>query len=227
MRYIGAKKLLLPEIKKMVDKHVNGNEEVFLDLFSGTNVVANYFKQFYTVYSNDLLFFSYVNAKAVIENNNKPYFHSLSKIGINEPLNYLQKLEGDIETVGYYEKAYSPTGGANYLTVNNAKKIDAIRNKIEEWKDQQLVSDHEYFYLISSLIEAIPFVSNITGTYGAFLKHWDKRALNDLELKDFHVFDNGKCNKAFNEDANELVKKINADIVYIDTPYNAVLTPKS
>lgn len=221
MRYIGAKKLLLPEIKKMVDKHVNGNEEVFLDLFSGTNVVANYFKEFYTVYSNDLLYFSYANAKAVIENNNKPNFHSLSKIGINEPLNYLQKLEVDIEKVGYYEKAYSPTGGANYLTVNNAKKIDAIRSKIEEWKDQQLVSDHEYFYLISSLIEAIPFVSNITGTYGAFLKHWDKRALNDLELKDFHVFDNGKCNKAFNEDANELVKKINADIVYIDTPYNA------
>ncbi|HEK9649312.1 TPA: DNA adenine methylase, partial [Streptococcus equi subsp. equi] len=28
-------------------------------------------------------------------------------------------------------------------------------------------------------------------------------------------------NKAFNENANELVKKIKADIVYIDTPYNA------
>ena len=80
MRYIGSKKLLLPEIKKMVDKHTDGSEEVFLDLFAGTNVVANYFKQFYTVYSNDMLFFSYVNAKATIENNSKPSFSQFTII---------------------------------------------------------------------------------------------------------------------------------------------------
>jgi len=40
MRYIGSKKLLLNEIKKMVDKHATGNEEIFLDLFAGTNTVS-------------------------------------------------------------------------------------------------------------------------------------------------------------------------------------------
>ena len=69
MRYIGSKKALLIEIKKMVDKHAIGSEEILLDLVAGTNSVGNYFKQFYTIYSNDLLFFSYVNAKATIENN--------------------------------------------------------------------------------------------------------------------------------------------------------------
>lgn len=220
MRYIGSKKQLLSEIKKMIDKHATGSEEIFLDLFAGTNSVANYFKQFYTVYSNDLLYFSYVNAKATIENNFRPSFAKLISSGIQSPMNYLQNIELD-NNEGYYENAYSPTGGANYLTVKNAKKIDAIRTQIEKWKVQNLVSEHEYYYLLSSLIESLPYISNITGTYGAFLKHWDKRALNDLELQDFTIFDNKKENKAFNEDANTLIKNITADIVYIDTPYNS------
>ncbi len=221
MRYIGSKKQLLPEIKEMIDKHSNGGEEIFLDLFAGTNSVANYFKQFYTVYSNDILYFSYVNAKATIENNFRPSFSKLVSFGIHSPMNYLQNLEVNNEIEDYYEKSYSPTGNANYLTVKNAKKLDVIRSQIEEWKIQNLVSEHEYYYLLSSLIESLPFISNITGTYGAFLKHWDKRALNDLKLQDFTIFDNGKENKAFNEDANTLVKKVSADIVYIDTPYNS------
>lgn len=221
MRYIGSKKLLLPEIKKMVDKHTDGSEEVFLDLFAGTNVVANYFKQFYTVYSNDILFFSYVNAKAIIENNSIPQFSKLVTAGIEYPISYLQNIVSDDNSIGYYENAYSPIGGANYLSVTNAKKLDAIRAKIEEWNSKRLINEYEYYYLLSSLIESLPFISNTTGTYGAFLKHWDKRALNDLELQDFMILDNAKENKAFNEDANELVKKIKADIVYIDTPYNS------
>ncbi|MFL4359520.1 Dam family site-specific DNA-(adenine-N6)-methyltransferase [Streptococcus uberis] len=221
MRYIGSKKQLLSEIKKLVDKHVTGSEEIFLDLFAGTNSVSNYFKQFYTVYSNDLLYFSYVNAKATIENNLKPSFDKLISYGVQSPMNFLQSLEIKQESPGYYEISYSPTGGANYLSVKNAKKLDAIRKQIDDWKNQNLVSESEYYYLLSSLIESLPYISNTTGTYGAFLKHWDKRALNDLELQDFTIFDNKKKNKAFNEDANTLVRNIRADIVYIDTPYNS------
>ncbi|HGC8952714.1 TPA: Dam family site-specific DNA-(adenine-N6)-methyltransferase [Streptococcus agalactiae] len=221
MRYIGSKKILLSEIKSMLDKHVTGEEEIFLDLFAGTNIVGNYFKQFYTVYSNDLLYFSYINAKATIENNTKPKFSKLQKIGIDNPMSFLQDSPIDTEKIGYYENAYSPTGEAGYLTVKNAKKLDTIREQIEKWYCSNLLSEYEYFFLVSSLIEGLPFVSNITGTYGAFLKHWDKRALNDLTLFDFTIFDNGKNNLSFNEDANTLVKRIKADIVYIDTPYNS------
>ncbi|HGH0731574.1 TPA: DNA adenine methylase, partial [Staphylococcus pseudintermedius] len=71
-----------------------------------------------------------------------------------------------------------------------------------------------------SLIEAIPYISNITGTYGAFLKHWDKRALNKLEIKPLAIINNGYNNKSYNQDANILVKNIKSDITYIDTPYN-------
>ena len=220
MRYIGSKKLLLDEIKKMVDKHTTGSEEIFLDLFAGTNTVSQFFKQYYTVYSNDLLYFNYIKGKATIENNNKLSFLRLKEIGIENPIDFLQS-SLPITEENYYTNNYSPVGNAMYLTESNANRIDFIRNQIDDWNNQNLLSKYEYCYLITSLIEAIPYVSNITGTYGAFLKHWDKRALNDLELQDFTILNNYKDNKAFNEDANELVRKIKADIVYIDTPYNS------
>ena len=220
MRYIGSKKLLLNEIKKILDKYTNGSEEIFLDLFSGTNIVSQYFKQYYTVYSNDILYFNYIKSKATIENNNKLLFLKLKKIGINNPIDFLQYQTPTTKDC-YYRNSYSPAGNAMYLTESNAHKIDFIRNQIDSWNSQGLLSEFEYYYLITSLIEGIPYVSNITGTYGAFLKYWDKRALNALRLQDFTILNNHKNNKAFNEDANKLVRKIKADIVYIDTPYNS------
>ena len=223
MRFIGSKTNLLTDIEKMLKENTTGNEETFLDLFAGTNVVGNYFKKNYAVYANDLLYFSFVNEKAIIENNGNLQFEKLKGLGINSPLDYLQEnAERYVESgvVGYYENNYTPTGDAMYLTVENGKRIDYIRDKIDEWKAEELLTETEYYYLVSVLIEAIPYVSNITGTYGAFLKHWDKRALNCLELIPIEVQDNNKENKAFNEDANDLIKKISVDIAYVDTPYN-------
>lgn len=223
VRYIGSKLNLLTEIEKVIEENTQGTEKTFLDLFAGTNVVGKYFKSKYAVYSNDLLYFSYVNAKATIENNSPLAFEGLNSIDIASPLDYLQK-EADeyIKTgkVGYYEQSYTPTGDAMYLTVENGKRIDYIRDTIEEWQSLGLLNEYEYYYLVSVLVESIPFVSNITGTYGAFLKHWDKRALSSLELIPLEVTNNRKENVAFNLDSNILVSDIKADIAYIDTPYN-------
>lgn len=223
LRFIGSKSNLINEIDKIVKKNIYGDEETFLDLFAGTNIVGEYFKKDFTIYSNDILYFSYVNAKAVIENNGNLTFSKLKLAGIDSPLDYLQEnAERYIQNsvVGYYEQNYTPTGGAMYLTVQNGKRIDYIRDKIDIWKTEKLITDSEFYYLLSSLIESIPFVSNTTGTYGAYLKHWDKRALKSLELIPLVVQDNKKENKAYNEDANILINNKKVDIAYIDTPYN-------
>lgn len=223
MRYIGSKHKLLDEIEAVITENVDGDEQIFLDLFAGTNCVGRYFKDKYAVYSNDLLFFSFTNAKATLENNQALEFGGLKNIGIDSPLEYLMGHadkyihEGNI---GYYEKNYTPTGGAMYLSVENGKRIDYIRNQIDEWNKEGVLSEYEYYYLVSSLVESIPFVSNITGTYGAYLKHWDKRALEKLTLRPLKVVNNHQINRAFNMDSSQLVKKISVDIAYIDTPYN-------
>lgn len=220
MRYIGSKRALLKNIDSILSHHIDGSEQTFLDLFAGTNVVGRYFKSRYKIISNDLLYFSYINAKATIENNNELRFERLKKIGIPNPFKYFNDDKNITPDSHYYEKSYSLTGQKMYFTKENARRIDFIRDTIDDWKNNNLLTESEYYYLVSSLIEAIPFVSNITGTYGAYLKKWDNRALNKLHIEPLDVINNDKSNKAYNLDSNQLVKDIKADITYIDTPYN-------
>lgn len=220
MRYIGSKRALLKNINQLLGNHIDGTEQTFLDLFAGTNAVGHYFKSRYRIISNDTLYFSYVNAKATIENNKELKFYGLKNIGINNPFEYFNNDNNIKPIYHYYEDAYSPTGQAMYFTIDNAQRIDFIRDTIDEWDEKKLLTQSEYYYLVSSLVEAIPFISNITGTYGAYLKKWDSRALNKLHLKPLDVIDNGRNNIAYNVDSNTLVKDIDADITYIDTPYN-------
>lgn len=220
MRYIGSKRALLKNIDTVLAQHTDGSEQTFLDLFGGTNVVGRYFKDKYTVISNDLLYFSYVDAKATIANNSKLTFTGLKKLNIDDPFDYFNNDDNINPTDHYYENAYTPTGGPMYFTVENGRRIDFIRDTIDEWKNADLITEDEYYYLVSSLIQAIPFVSNITGTYGAFLKKWDKRALNKLTIEPLSIIDNGRPNQSFNTDSNDLVRRIETDITYVDTPYN-------
>lgn len=223
MRFIGSKANLLNDIDKVLSKHLLGNEQTFLDLFAGTNSVGNYFKNRFSIISNDLLYFSYINAKATIENNGNLKFNKLNNVGISSPIEYLNsEAEKHIspDEIGYYEQNYSPSGGAMYITRSNAKRIDFIRDKIDEWKSKSLLEETEYYYLLSCLIQAIPRISNITGTYGAYLKHWDKRSYNKLELIPIDVVNNNTKNICYNENANILIKNLHIDIAYIDTPYN-------
>lgn len=219
MRYIGCKEKLLTFIEGIIiEKGLKGSS--FTDIFSGTTAVAQYFKQKnYAVTSNDNLYFSYLLQKTYIQNNIIPVFKNLNK-NINWVYQYLNGLKG---IKGYFYEQFAPSGKYKrmFLTDENAQKIDAIQCKINEWRVLELINELEEEILKCSLVEAIPFVSNISGTYGAFLKQWDKRALKKLilQIPDFII--NNRQNYAFNRDANELIKEIETDILYIDPPYNS------
>jgi len=236
MRFIGSKRYILENIYEFIAKK-DMEAKTFCDIFSGTTCVASFFKKKgYQVISNDIVYFSYVLQKAYIENDSYPLFTRLLKyLGINKlgkekdrPLKkiveYLNNLPGK---KGFIFNNYSSEGTSRskvqrmYFTGRNAQKIDSIRQKIEEWNTQGLISENEYFILLALLIEAIPFVSNISGTYGAFLKHWDPRAHKELNLKMPEIAINGLENKTYNVDSVKLAKKIKCDILYLDPPYNS------
>lgn len=225
MRYIGSKNLLLEEIESLIkEKKIKANS--FCDIFSGTSVVARYFKKDYRIMSNDLLHFSYVLQKATVENNGYPAFEAIKNSIGEDPFDYFDNLEIDVsmmkDTPFIFEN-YSPNEKSErqYLSNQNALRIDFIRQTIENWHREKRLSDNEYYYLLAGLIEAVPFVSNIAGTYGAYLKHWDKRANNKLRLIKLNAQSNNKNNRSYNEDGNVLIKKISGDILYIDPPYNS------
>lgn len=225
MRYIGNKTNLLKNINQVIKDNCDGNEKVFCDLFSGTSSVARFFKNRYKIISNDILYFSYVLQRATITNNEIPDFEKLkNKLNVKNVLDYLETI--NINRKKYktfiYDN-YSPNDNCErmYLTPENAKRIDYIRTTIEKWKKENLIKENEYFYLLATLIEGVPFVSNITGTYGAYLKDWDKRAFKKFEMIRLNVVNNNEENECYREDANELIKKVSGDILYIDPPYNS------
>jgi adenine-specific DNA-methyltransferase len=134
-------------------------------------------------------------------------------------LSYLNSLEGK---KGFCYENYSPGGsfGRQYLTEQNAVRIDEIRDKIDEWFESERITESERYYLICALIEAIPFVSNISGTYGSYLKKWDKRAFKKIELNSPKlILGKSEC-FSFQRDANDLINDIECDVLYIDPPYN-------
>ena len=78
---------------------------------------------------------------------------------------------------GFVSNNYAPSENCTrmYFTLENANRIDFAREQIEFWKNQGAITESEYYYLLAGLIEGVPYVSNTTGTYGAYLKDWDKR----------------------------------------------------
>lgn len=235
MNYIGSKLSLLHFIDKSISKIVNDNSLVFCDLFAGTGAVGAHFKKKgYKIIANDIQYYSFVLNKNYIGNHRQLAFKKLvfqipklkeTKLENKKDIvcRYLTNLKG-IE--GFIFNNYCPGGKKNkkyrrqYFSDENGKKCDAIRTQIENWKTKNLLTEGEYFFLLTSLLESIDKYANTASVYGAFLKHLKPSALKAITLKPANLVINGKSNQVFNENANTLINKIKADILYLDPPYN-------
>ncbi len=107
-----------------------------------------------------------------------------------------------------------------YYSNENGKIIDAIRQKIELWKTEGTINENEYFVLLACLIETVPFYANISGVYAAFQKKWDPRSIKKMILRPIKFVINNKENYAYNENSIDLLSTVEADIFYLDPPYN-------
>lgn len=233
MRYYGCKNRLLDFLEEGVVKTGINHGSSFCDLFSGTTVVAQHFKRKgFTIFTNDIMEFSYAIARTYIKNNQYPFFKGLKGIvsGVNGCRENIISVVGHLNNLppleGFIYNNYCPSGSKDksyqrqYFTDENGKKIDAIRTEIQEWREGGILSIDEFYILLSSLLEAVPFVANISGNYAAFLKFWDPRALKPLKLRVPIISPSKMKNKVFKSNANELVKKVSCDILYMDPPYN-------
>ncbi len=220
MRFLGNKKRMLENIQYVIDEN-NLTGEVFCDLFAGSGSVGDYFKDRFKIISNDYLYFSSIINKAKLSNSTIPNFSNfIEKFGQN-PFDYFNSKTYIADSQYFIANNYSPTGGRQYFSVENAVKIDGIRIEIETLYKDFVLSANEREFLLASLIESVMGVSNTTGTYEAFLKTWDRRALKQFILEPI-VINNVKplaINTVYNKDSNELIRAISGDILYIDPPY--------
>ena len=203
-RYLGNKYKLLGFIEDIVNEKCNGFS-IFCDIFAGTGVVAERFNEKnIKVIVNDFLSSNFIPLKA---------FLGISKIDLEEiehKINLLNELKATDDN--YFSKNF----GNTYFTLENARKIGAIREKINELSN----NEDEKAVLIASLLYAVDKVANTVGHYDAFRKKLDTVQPLRLLVPDFEP-ENNVSNEIYKEDANQLIRKINCDVLYIDPPYNS------
>ncbi|MDR3256766.1 MAG: Dam family site-specific DNA-(adenine-N6)-methyltransferase [Endomicrobium sp.] len=207
-RYLGSKTKLLSFIDNILQKE-KIKFESFADIFAGTGTVANHFYDNSKMIVNDIL-----------ESNNYIYHAFFGKDEIREErlkdhLKFYNELDINKYSKNYFSENFSNT----YFDAKNAKKIGIIRDDIEKLFEKKIISNREKAYLLTSLMYAFDKIANTVGHYDAYRK---------VEIPDRRLFllplaiRNSKySSEIYKDDANELVKKIKADVVYIDPPYNS------
>lgn len=206
IKYAGSKLKILPYI---IDVTSRLNIKSALDAFSGTTRVAQAFSQLgYNTTANDIAIWSQVFATCYLLSKNKDEFYKPF-------LDELNSLKG---YYGWFTENYGGEDekGKKPFQKKNTMRLDAIRNKIEEynlpWEDKCV--------LLTSLILAMDSVDNTLGHYAAYLSGWSPRSHKDMFLKIPNRAPILTENKVLNEDVFQAVKKYH-DLVYLDPPYGS------
>lgn len=204
-RYIGSKHKLIEWIFSIIDKECEGNS--FADVFAGTGIVAAIAaKHFKKIIINDFLYSNYVIYQAFLGNT------EWDENKINNILKDYNNIYGEDLEDNYFSKNF----GGKYFSQNSSKIIGFIRENIE--KNKNSLTNREYYILIASLLYTVDKIANTVGHYDAYFK---RASINDdFFMKPIDPISVDEVS-IFREDTNLLVKKIKADIVYIDPPYNS------
>jgi adenine-specific DNA-methyltransferase len=229
-RYIGNKTKLLSEIIQSTQALI-GSQGTVADLMAGTGSVSlEYRKNGYRVIAADMMTYSKHHLISQLMLNAPPRFDGLIKekaaifSGYDSVLRYLNALP---PAESYFFNEFSPegtpangTGSRKYFTSENARKIDAIREKINQWISMGVISETEESLLKHTLIMAVNRVANISGTYGYYLSDFRKNALDPITLG--HVLfepDENTDHVVLQGFAEDISGTVTADLCYIDPPY--------
>lgn len=207
-RYLGAKTKLLGFIDDIL-KTENIEFESFADIFAGTGSVADYFHNKSKIIVNDILDSNHHAYHAFFGN------ETLRKDKLEEHL----KKYNSINVKDYDDNYFSNHFSNTYFDDINAKKIGIIRDDIDKLFEEQIITPREKSYLLTSLIYALDRIANTVGHYDAYRKI-DIPA-KKLFLLPLNIKESKYGAEIYKKDANELVRQIEADIVYIDPPYNS------
>ena len=205
-RYLGNKYKLLPFITKVVNEECSDINSV-ADIFAGTGAVSSAFTDKVLI-TNDLMYSNYIcNYAWFGAEEYDPHIIIDCVIRYNS-LCYLED--------NYMTENFSDT----YFSRDDCAKIGYIREDIECLYENGSINKRERAILITSLLYAMDKIANTCGHYDAYRKGvvFDKPLELYVPLAEVH---NTADNQCYNTDANELVKDISADLVYIDPPYNS------
>ena len=202
------------------------------DVFSGSGIVARYFKQFSELLIvNDLEKYSVLINKCYLSNDDerntsilRKYYYELIEQAENNLVN------------GIISELYAPKDDRHitqndrvFYTTRNAMYIDTMRQLINS-----IPKEYQKYFLAPLLSEA-SIHANTSGVFKGFYKNKETgigqfgginkdallRITGDIALP-FPVFSNFNCETMiYNGDSNEIIRSLpEVDIAYLDPPYN-------
>ena len=235
--YLGNKRSLLSfigEAVNLVMKELNSTSIDIFDVFSGSGIVARYFKQFSNnLYVNDLEGYSNTLNRCYLTNENEidlaelnHWFEIVCDRLKNEPL---------IDD-GFIYRLYAPNDDNNiqngervFYTTRNARYIDTARRYLND------VPEPYKTLLMGPLLYEASTKNNTSGVFKGFYKNSEtnvgqyggngrnalSRILADIELSK-PILSSNNCNVHIMQgDSNEICKNVpHIDLAYLDPPYN-------
>ena len=203
IKYLGSKRVLLPRILEQIEP-LEGVRTV-LDLFSGTARVGHALKaRGYRVHANDHNAYAATLATCYVAADRDVWGARAERL-----IAELNLLPG---APGWFTETCCER--ARYLQPKNGARVDAIRERIAALA---LERELEAIALVS-LMEAADRVDSTTGVQMAYLKRWATRSFQPLRLRMPDLLPGAGSASCL--DALEAAGQNEADLAYLDPPYN-------
>ena len=233
--YIGNKRALLDFIAvgiREVQKKLGKEKLRIFDIFSGSGIVARFFKQYSDLLIvNDLEKYSKTINECYLSNESELDLLLLRKY-YNE---ILEELSNGLKK-GMISELYAPCDDKNiqegervFYTSRNAMYIDTARQLIMK------VPEDKQKYFLAPLLSEASIHANTSGVFKGFYKEKESgvgqfggsnedalfRIRGDIQLP-FPIFSSFNCEiLIYNDDANNIAASMpELDVAYLDPPYN-------
>lgn len=207
IKYTGSKLKIIPYILEVIASLPDVN--FVLDGFAGTTRVSQALAQFgYDVAVNDISVWSKTFANCFLKAKKPDAFYQ----------KYIDELNSLKGKNGWFTKTYSEDvlKKAPFQKFN-LMKLDAIREKIDEYDLEEVDKD----VLLTSLVFAMDKVDSTIGHFASYLSDWSPRSYNEIELKLPKLQRcEGKVD-IYQGDIFDCLKKGSWDLAYFDPPYGS------
>lgn len=222
-RYMGNKTRLAPWLIAQI-KELAAPGATIADPMCGTASVSEALRAAgFRVFASDIMTYAAHHARVRLLLNEAPKFEGL-RLRYGE---VLEKLNSLAPSCGLFHREYSPEGSPlsgteprKYLTPENAKRLDSMSQAILEWYQAGRITEVENSLLRHDLVLAVNRIANIAGTYGHYRSSWSKAALAELSLRPNRFVGGYRTDHIIMQGpAEELARRIVADVCYLDPPY--------
>lgn len=205
-RYIGNKAKLTQWILNIIREHTGGFHS-FFDVFAGTASVSKAVMPYANkIIMNDFLFSNYIIYQA---------FFGTGEYD-DAKLSSLLARYNSINPDNIPDNYFSDNFGDKFFDYKNSKLIGWIREDID--RHRRSLTEKEYSILLTSLIYSIDKIANTVGHFDAYIKK--SIPYHPLTLQLIKPL-SPKSVEIYREDSNSLAERVNADVAYIDPPYNS------